>query len=442
MECGRCNRPPTSGGLVVSTCGWGVVALRSLQHFELLHAFILESTSAQGNAQRAFLVRQEQPIMIAVPPQRRAALMLAASIVGIAVSWLAATPFGLLAPVASLFFCVHRRTSRLLLAALGIAFVGSMLAVLFFSGGVRDLALLWAAFFAVALCIGAVVAAGMPASFDVDATRAVMRSGPGEGTSTGADKWADVDDEVGAQQALRRAYDRLAQATRAASLAELSAWLAHEVNQPLAAIVASSHACHHWLSAEPPNVERAKVTIERIIRSAGSAADIIVRIRALFRPAPQERSSGDVNGLIGEVCRLMADEIATKDVHIRTNLDPDLPSIALDRIQVQQVLMNLVRNGIEAMDAVVDSSRALQIRSCRDSPDAIRVEVRDAGTGFKDGERAFEPFFTTKQHGMGMGLSICRSIIESHGGRIWMADNETRGATVTFTLPLAASEAP
>ncbi|MGK9168187.1 MASE1 domain-containing protein [Inquilinus limosus] len=251
----------------------------------------------------------------------------------------------------------------------------------------------------------------------------------------------DIDDQVRAEDALRRASGRLAQATQAASLAELSASIAHEVNQPLAAIVANSHACHRWLSADPPNIERAKITAERITRDANSAADVISRIRALFRQTPHTRSSEDVNRLISEVCRLMADEIAVKDVRIRTTLEPDLPSIALDRVQVQQVIVNLIRNGIEAMDAVVDGERALQIRSCRDGPDAVRVEVRDAGPGFKDPERVFEPFFTTKQHGMGMGLAICRSIIESHRGRLWTANNEPGGATVAFTLPLTASEA-
>jgi PAS domain S-box-containing protein len=252
----------------------------------------------------------------------------------------------------------------------------------------------------------------------------------------------DIDDQMHAEEALRRASERLAQATRAASLAELSASIAHEVNQPLAAIVANSHACHRWLSAEPPNIERAKITAERITRDANSAADVVSRIRALFRHAPDARSSEDVNRLISEVCRLMADETAEKDVRVETNLEPDLPPVALDRVQVQQVFVNLIRNGVEAMDAVADSARALEIRLCRDGLDAIRVEVRDDGTGFKDPQRVFEPFFTTKPHGMGMGLAICRSIIESHGGRLWTANNETRGATVAFTLPLAASEAP
>ena len=253
----------------------------------------------------------------------------------------------------------------------------------------------------------------------------------------------DIDDQVHAEEALRRASEQLARATQAASLAELSASIAHEVNQPLAAIVANSHACHRWLSAEPPNVERAKITAERITRDANSAADVVSRIRALFRQAPRARSSENVNQLIGEVCQLMADAIAAKGIRIETNLEPDLPSVALDRVQVQQVFVNLVRNGVEAMDgARVDGARALQISSLRDGIGSIRIEVRDAGTGFEDAERVFQPFFTTKQHGMGMGLAICRSIIESHGGRLWMANNETRGATVAFTLPLEASEAP
>ncbi|MGF6227353.1 PAS domain S-box-containing protein [Inquilinus ginsengisoli] len=250
----------------------------------------------------------------------------------------------------------------------------------------------------------------------------------------------DIDDRLHAEDALRRASDKLARATQAASLAELSASIAHEVNQPLAAIVANSHACHRWLSAEPPNLERAKITAERITRDANAAADVISHVRALFRRTPHARSPEDVNRLIGEVCRLMADEIAAKGIRVKTALEPELPPVALDRVQVQQVLVNLIRNGVEAMDAVVDGARLLQIHSCCEGANAIRIEVRDAGTGFKDPERVFEPFFTTKQDGMGMGLPICRSIIEAHGGRLWTASNETCGATVAFTLPLAAGE--
>ena len=245
-----------------------------------------------------------------------------------------------------------------------------------------------------------------------------------------------------AQMELRRSSDKLAQAAQAANLAELSASIAHEVNQPLAAIVANSHACYRWLSATPPNIERAKVTAERITRDANSAADVVSRIRALFNRSLNVRSCEDINGLISGVCRLMADEIAQKDICFNTNLEPDLPPVALDRVQVQQVFVNLIRNGIEAMDAAVGDARVLQIRSCREGLEAIRVEIRDAGTGFNDPERAFEPFFTTKQKGMGMGLAICRSIVESHGGRLWAVNNGTRGATVAFTLPLAGNAAP
>jgi len=248
----------------------------------------------------------------------------------------------------------------------------------------------------------------------------------------------DIDDQVNAEDGLRRASDKLAQATRAASLAELSASIAHEVNQPLAAIVTNSHACHRWLSADPPNVERAMITAERITRDANAAANVVNRIRALFRRA-HTRSPEDVNRLIGEVCRLMTDEIESKNIRIKTDLTLDVPRIDLDRVQVQQIFVNIIRNGIEAMDGVEAGARALQIRSSREGANAIRIEIRDAGTGFRDPERLFEPFFTTKENGMGMGLAICRSIVESHGGRLWAENNEGKGATFIFTLPVDAN---
>ncbi|HEX4183123.1 MAG TPA: PAS domain-containing protein, partial [Caulobacteraceae bacterium] len=250
----------------------------------------------------------------------------------------------------------------------------------------------------------------------------------------------DIDDQVQAAEALRRASDKLAQATQAANLAELSASIAHEVNQPLAAIVANSHACHRWLSADPPNLERAKTTAEWITRDANGAADVVSRIRALFRQAPGARPSDDVNRLISETCQLMSDEAAAKGARVEMQLEPDLPPVALDRVQMQQVLVNLIRNGIEAMDGVADRTRALQVRSAREGYAAIRVEVRDAGPGFAAPERALEPFFTTKSAGMGMGLAICRSIIESHGGRLWTAANAPHGALVAFSVPLTPAE--
>jgi hypothetical protein len=251
----------------------------------------------------------------------------------------------------------------------------------------------------------------------------------------------DIDDQIRAEEALRRTSDDLARATQVASLAELSASIAHEVNQPLTAIASNSDACRRWLTADPPNIERAKATAERIVRDANSAADVVGHIRALFRRAPQARPPEDVNRMIGEVCRLMADKVTAQNSRIELDLDRDLPPVSLDRVQVQQVLVNLIRNGIEAMEATPARARVLRIAARRDGLDAIRVEVRDPGSGFKDIERAFDSFFTTKPHGMGMGLAICRSIIESHGGRLWAVNNETAGATVAFTLPLVSNAA-
>jgi PAS domain S-box-containing protein len=251
----------------------------------------------------------------------------------------------------------------------------------------------------------------------------------------------DIDDQIRAEEALRQTSDDLARATQVASLAELSASIAHEVNQPLTAIASNSDACRRWLTADPPNIERAKITAERIARDANSAADVVGHIRALFRRAPQARPPEDVNRMIGEVCRLMADKVTAQNSRIEMDLERDLPPVPLDRVQVQQVLVNLIRNGIEAMEATPARARVLRIAARRDGLDTIRVEVRDPGTGFKDIARAFDSFFTTKPHGMGMGLAICRSIIESHGGRLWAANNETAGATVAFTLPLAPNAA-
>jgi PAS domain S-box-containing protein len=243
----------------------------------------------------------------------------------------------------------------------------------------------------------------------------------------------DIDSEVRIQDELRLSQDRLARASQAASLAELSAAIAHEVNQPLAAIVANSHACHRWLSAEPPNVVRAKSTAERIIRDANSAAEVVGRIRALFKQSTEARSTSRIDAVIAEACTLMATESARRRVAIRTELDASLPAAAFDRVQVQQVLVNLMRNGVEAMDGR-EGSRTLLVRA-KGEGDEIKVEVIDSGGGIDNPDHIFEPFFTTKESGMGMGLAISRSIIEAHGGRLWADGNAMNGATFTFTLP-------
>lgn len=250
----------------------------------------------------------------------------------------------------------------------------------------------------------------------------------------------DIDGEVRAQQKLRLAQERLGRASQLTSLAELSASIAHEVNQPLAAIVANSLACNRWLSAEPPNLGRAKITAERIIRDANSAADVVSRIRALFKQSTETRSSTALNSAIAEALVLVAEEAAQRRVRIDTDIEGNLPLVPLDRVQVQQVLINLIRNGIEAMDSTTDD-RVLGIRARR-LGDVVQTEISDHGPGVASPGRVFEPFFTTKGNGMGMGLTICRSIVEAHGGRLWADKNEPYGALFIFTLPVELKAAP
>ncbi|MCC8938988.1 PAS domain-containing protein [Bradyrhizobium sp. Arg68] len=244
---------------------------------------------------------------------------------------------------------------------------------------------------------------------------------------------SDIDEEIHAQEALRQAHAKLARAAQAAGLAELSASIAHEVNQPLAAIVANSHACHRWLSAVPPNVERAKITAERIIRDANSAADVVSHIRALFRQSVEPRSRTPLSGAIAEARSLMAEEAIRRRIRMDIDVEGDLPLVAFDRVQIQQVLINLIRNGFDAMDSTPDD-RVLGIRVRRHG-DLIQTEISDRGAGVEFPDKIFEAFFTTKENGMGMGLAICRSIIESHGGRLWAEENEPHGARFIFTLP-------
>jgi len=246
----------------------------------------------------------------------------------------------------------------------------------------------------------------------------------------------DIDGEVRAQEELHRAQENLARASQAASLAELSAAIAHEVNQPLAAIVANSHACHRWLTADPPNIARAQKTVERVVRDANSAAEVVSQIRALFKQSVEARTAVSLGGVITEALNLMAGEAFRRRVLTEVDISGDLPVVMLDRVQIQQVLINLVRNGMEAMEDVA-TDRVLRIEA-HQRGGAVQVEVSDRGSGLEFPEKIFEPFFTTKQDGMGMGLAICRSIVESHGGRLWAETNEPRGTKFVFTLPLMA----
>jgi len=251
----------------------------------------------------------------------------------------------------------------------------------------------------------------------------------------------DVEDEVRSQEALRLADERLSRALRAASLSELSVSIAHELNQPLQAVVANAGAFRRWLSADPPNFEHAGRIAEKIIRDADAAAQVLGRIRALFTQTTDHRNLVDLNAVITEVCELTADKLQSSNVRLETDLDPSLPATRADHVQMEQVVFNLVRNGIEAMQVVDAGSRALRIVSRCRGDDRLEVEIRDHGPGLSDLEKIFDAFYTTKQDGMGMGLAICRSIIESHGGRLWADNVDGGGASIKFNLPIRATEA-
>jgi signal transduction histidine kinase len=240
------------------------------------------------------------------------------------------------------------------------------------------------------------------------------------------------------EEALRTSQAQLSRATRFATVAELAASIAHEISQPLSAVVANGLACMQWLSAEPPNVTNAKVAAERIVRDGKDAGEIVSRIRALFRKTTLEKVNLNINGVIEEVLRLIRKEAIERRIAIETDLDKRLPPVPGDRVQLQQVIFNLALNGIEAMETVTDRSKRLLIRSKVQNADSILVEIRDYGTGLADSERIYEAFYTTKEKGMGMGLSICRSIVEAHGGRLGTAPSQGPGTTFVFTLPLNA----
>ncbi len=249
----------------------------------------------------------------------------------------------------------------------------------------------------------------------------------------------DVDGEVKAEENLRLARESLARASQAASMAELSASIAHEVNQPLSAVISSTTACLSWLQADPPNIERATKSADRIIQSAHTAVDVIRRIRSLFQQSMDIRDATSLDSVVGEVRDLVAADAAKHGVSIQAHIEDDLQLLAFDRVQIQQVLMNLVRNAIDAMARGAEG-RVVHIQVYQ-ADNQIHTEVIDSGTGIQQPEKIFDPFFTTKSKGMGMGLAISRSIVEAHGGKLWAEDNQPSGAKFIFTLPAAVMAA-
>jgi PAS domain S-box-containing protein len=240
-----------------------------------------------------------------------------------------------------------------------------------------------------------------------------------------------------AERELRKAQAELAHVTRVTTLGELTASIAHEVNQPLTAVVANADACLRWLDRATPDLDAARRSVEWIIDDGNRASEVIRRVRALVNKTDVERVPLDVNELVREVIALVRGELVSHQVSVRTEFAPALPMIPGDRVQLQQVVINLVMNGIEAMQSVTDRFRELVIRSSQDETQHVLVSVTDCGVGIsaENVDRLFNAFFTTKSGGMGMGLSICRSIVEAHGGRLSASRNGGPGATFQFTLP-------
>jgi len=239
-----------------------------------------------------------------------------------------------------------------------------------------------------------------------------------------------------AEEALRQAQADLARVNRVSTMAELTASLAHEVNQPISAAVTNADACLRWLAGDTPNLEKARASAMEIVKEGTRAAEIITRIRLLFKKGTPQRELLDVNDIIREMIGLLRSEVARNSISIRTELAADLPQVMGDRVQLQQVMMNLISNSVDAMNNV-NGMRELAIKSRRAENEQLMVSVSDTGVGLppQQANQIFDAFFTTKGHGTGLGLSISRSIVASHNGRLWAADNSPRGASFHLVLP-------
>jgi C4-dicarboxylate-specific signal transduction histidine kinase len=245
------------------------------------------------------------------------------------------------------------------------------------------------------------------------------------------------------EEALQVARTELARVVRITTIGELAASIAHEVNQPLAAVVANADACVAWLARDNPDLVEARAAAERTTQGATRASEVIGRIRSLINKTSPERARVQINEIIREVVALAERQASKNEVSVETQLAPDLSTIFGDRIQLQQVILNLMLNGIEAMTGISDRPRRLIIRSQMQDADRVRVSVEDSGIGVKAEimGRLFEPFFTTRSQGIGMGLPISRSIVEAHGGRLWAESTVSQGSVFQFTLPHGGDDA-
>jgi len=252
----------------------------------------------------------------------------------------------------------------------------------------------------------------------------------------------DVTDRKRAGDALLRAQAELADVTRLTTMGELAASIAHEINQPLASVVTNAQACTRLLRAQPPPWGEVKSAVSDIAEAGKRASDVIARIRLLLSKGTAEPSALSVNEVIRDVVALTRDTTQTKRITLETRLSHDVPRVLADRVQLQQVLVNLITNAADAMADVNDRPRTVTISSSWKDGRQVEVAVADSGAGIdpEHRDRIFDPFFTTKSDGMGMGLAICRGIVEAFGGRLWATSNPDCGTTLHFALPAAATE--
>jgi C4-dicarboxylate-specific signal transduction histidine kinase len=250
---------------------------------------------------------------------------------------------------------------------------------------------------------------------------------------------SEINERRRAEEALQKAQAELAHVARVMTLGELTASISHEVNQPIAAVVTNGQVCLRLLALETPRPDDVRATVERIVRDAHRASEVIQRIRALAKRTEPQMVSLDINDVIREATLLVQREVLSHGVSLRTELSSALPPVLGDRIQLQQVVINLLINGVEAMAPITDRPREILIRSQQQEAGQVHVSVRDSGIGIdsETAERLFSAFFTTKPSGMGMGLSISRSIIRAHGGRLWVSPNPDHGAAFQFTVPIS-----
>jgi signal transduction histidine kinase len=254
----------------------------------------------------------------------------------------------------------------------------------------------------------------------------------------------DVTEQKKGEERLRQTELELARIARLTIVGELTTSIAHEVNQPLAAVVANAGAALRWLAVSPPNLEEARQAIQRVVSDGSRASEVIQRVRALMKKREPAREPVNLNELVQETIMLVKPELRRQRISLKTELTPELPLVLVDFVQVQQVLLNLVVNALDSLSIVMGRPRLLQIRTHRTEPDAVQVVVLDSGVGLspEESDRVFEPFYTTKPGGLGMGLAISRSIVEAHGGRLWAAPGLEHGAVFQFTLPVYDGDEP